>query len=310
VITPSQLQEELDQRGLYVKQRTLKDWWDEGLLPKPIPRGSGRGKGKVFGWHELDIVDRAATVLELKGRPACFKNAHHLELFGLGYRVECQNLRDGLVSFLVYVEQCVLHGYRVDTDAIGDALFQLGMNLSREQSSRTGICQIEIEDLLQELLVAVFDPSARFDFDLSDLAHTADRWMKVNAAQHLKMPDITTEMLEVFLKWLTSNLSTQALRKIVLTSEDARYEKAQQVWKSLREIVQDFAKKNVGENAAELQVFGRRFAIVSSGLILVTLLWVCYRGFDHHLDSFTRVCTEHLALVESVPTPAAITDHG
>jgi hypothetical protein len=259
VFTPSQVVEQLNHRGVYVNERRLRDWWAEGLLPKPVSRGLGRGKGKIFGWYDPDIIQRAADVFELKRRRERFKDAHFLDLFVLGHPIEGPELQAGVLSFLDYVEQCVLHG-QSDPDDIEDRLADLSSLVGRKQSSQTGLLRGHLEDLAQEFMLAVFNPAARSDLNLSDLAPTADAWMKLNKPQ-LQIPDTTPEMLDGLLRRLQSTFSIEELRKFTSTTEEGDFQKAHQIWNSVRKLALKFAEKSSGHNAAELQLFGRRLSL-------------------------------------------------
>ena len=64
-LTPKQVIEELAKTGRHVEARTLTDWGARGLIPKPIEKGRGRGKGKSYFWTDDNILDRVALVADL-----------------------------------------------------------------------------------------------------------------------------------------------------------------------------------------------------------------------------------------------------
>jgi hypothetical protein len=70
-ITPQQLIEELAVTGRHVTLRALTDWRSQSrqLLPPLTGTGRGRGKGKCYAWTGPDIIDRAAFITDLEGRP-------------------------------------------------------------------------------------------------------------------------------------------------------------------------------------------------------------------------------------------------
>jgi len=70
-----------------VTVRTLLNWADKGLLPRLIDKGKGQGKGKVYFWHEPDIVRRAYTVRELLSWSSRTETTAFM-LWLLGYNVD------------------------------------------------------------------------------------------------------------------------------------------------------------------------------------------------------------------------------
>ena len=295
VILVRQLAAELNQRGMSVTERRLRDWWTEGLLPRPTPRGRGRAKGKVFAWHDLDIVDRATTVFQLKKRRERFENAHQLELFSLGYTVESQKLQKGLLSWLDYVEHCVLSGRLSDPDDVEDALSKLSTRASRPQSSRTGLCHRDLGALLQEFLVSVFAPFSECEQDVSELADTAGHWIKFNAAPHLILPDVAPAMLEDWLKWLQSNLSIDALRNMTSATGEAQFQKAQELWKCLRNILGPLVQTTEDQAAAAgLQTIGVQFSLAFGGAALLALICLLEHGYELYITNFANMAQEHL----------------
>jgi hypothetical protein len=93
--TPEALTAEMQHLDYPVTKRRLIDWVQKGLLPHPTPRGRGRGPGKMYEWHEPDILHRAIDVFELlkwHRRAADL----FLPLWILGYDVPLHEVRAGL----------------------------------------------------------------------------------------------------------------------------------------------------------------------------------------------------------------------
>ncbi len=116
--TPEALTSEMQRLDYPVTKRRLIDWVQKGLLPHPQPRGRGRGPGKIYEWHEPDILHRAIDVFELLEwhRRA---NDVVLPLWGLGYDMPIDRVRPELQrradAFASMIEQAIpVGGDRAD----------------------------------------------------------------------------------------------------------------------------------------------------------------------------------------------------
>lgn len=104
--TPEALTAEMQHLDYPVTKRRLIDWVQKGLLPHPTPHGRGRGPGKMYEWHEPDILHRAIDVFELLEWHRRAKDVI-LPLWALGYampvdrvRPELQRWADGLALMI------------------------------------------------------------------------------------------------------------------------------------------------------------------------------------------------------------------
>lgn len=124
--TPDALTAEMQHLDYPVTKRRLIDWVQKGLLPHPTPRGRGRGSGKIYEWHEPDILHRAIDVFELLEWHRRANNIV-LPLWALGYatpldrvRPELQRWADGLA---IMIDQAI--PFRGDrADLVSDLIFE------------------------------------------------------------------------------------------------------------------------------------------------------------------------------------------
>lgn len=108
--TPDALTSAMQHLDYPVRKRRLIDWVQKGLLPHPTPRGRGRGPGKIYEWHEPDILHRATDVFELLEWHRRAKDVV-LPLWALGYEMSTDWVRPELQrradSFALAIEQAV-----------------------------------------------------------------------------------------------------------------------------------------------------------------------------------------------------------
>lgn len=93
--TPEVLTAEMQRLDYPVTKRRLIDWVQKELLPHPMPRGRGRGPGKIYEWHEPDILHRAIDVFELLVWHRRAKDVV-LPLWALGYAMPLDRVRPEL----------------------------------------------------------------------------------------------------------------------------------------------------------------------------------------------------------------------
>ncbi len=132
--TPEALTAEMQRLDYPVTKRRLIDWVQKDLLPHPMPRGRGRGPGKIYEWHEPDILHRAIDVFELLEWHRRAKDVV-LPLWALGYAVPLDRVRPELQrradTFAVLIEQAIpVGGDRVDlvSDLVYETKAQFRVN--------------------------------------------------------------------------------------------------------------------------------------------------------------------------------------
>jgi len=153
--TPETLTSEMQRLDYPVTKRRLIDWVQKGLLPHPTPRGRGRGPGKIYEWHEPNILHRAIDVFELLEWHRRAKDVV-LPLWALGYAVPLDWVRPELQrradTFAFMIEQAVpIGGDR--SDLVDDLVSETE---ARFQDNPNGVPIPIVEALLH----AVVNPKA------------------------------------------------------------------------------------------------------------------------------------------------------
>ena len=101
-LTPNQVIEELAKTGRHVEARTLTDWGSRGLMPKPIEKGRGQGKGKSYFWTDHNILDRVALVADL---PSWETDRTILALWFCGFEVSPEQMREAWLKSIERVSR-------------------------------------------------------------------------------------------------------------------------------------------------------------------------------------------------------------
>lgn len=144
----------LDRAGYRVTKRTLQDWAGKGLLPHPVARGLGRGKGKRYIWTQSNILHQVATICGLLDWYGRVKGIV-LPLWLLGYDVPVEKARATLLRYLDG-QLFGLTGDQRGEDDIGDHIAQVAH--STAYSTRLRSSRAAGEQLLLPMLNVFANP--------------------------------------------------------------------------------------------------------------------------------------------------------
>lgn len=82
-----------------VKKRTLVNWRQHHLLPKPRARGRGQGKGKVYFYTDLTVVRQTCVVKQLRNSVGRLDQLY-VPLWLLGYEVDYRLVRRQMTGYV------------------------------------------------------------------------------------------------------------------------------------------------------------------------------------------------------------------
>ena len=171
-LTPKQVIEELAKTGRHVEARTLTDWGVRGLVPKPIEKGRGRGKGKSYFWADDNILDRVALVADL---PSWETDRTILVLWFCGFDVSPEQMKEAWLKSIERVSRQLAKqdmNARTENTAqlsyfeqLGDKLHNISALFKRQKKAQGDAMSEFAYELAQLSFSFVFANSLSDDFE-------------------------------------------------------------------------------------------------------------------------------------------------
>jgi hypothetical protein len=241
-LTPKQVIEELAKTGRHVEARTLTDWGARGLIPKPIEKGRGRGKGKSYFWTDDNILDRAAFVADL---PSWETDRTVLVLWFCGFEVSPGQMREAWLKSIERVSRQHMKAPAENTtqlsyfEQLGDKLHNISA-LFRRQKKAEGDAMSEFAYELAQLGFSfVFANSVSEDFeeDIENINYYMTKYKPPFAKNSdYKFPEIDPEFILSTRKFTNIFEIQSAAQTATLT----QLETAQSIWKTICRVIGQF----------------------------------------------------------------------
>jgi hypothetical protein len=278
-LTPKQVIEELAKTGRHVEARTLTDWGVRGLVPKPIEKGRGRGKGKSYFWADDNILDRVALVADL---PSWETDRTILVLWFCGFDVSPEQMKEAWLKSIERVSRQLAKqdmNARTENTAqlsyfeqLGDKLHNISALFKRQKKAEGDTMSEFAYELAQLGFSFVFANSVSGDFEeeLENINYYMTKYKPLFVANtDYQFPEIDPEF--VLSKRKFANIFE--IRRAVQTATLTQLETAQSIWETICRVIGQFWPQ---EPPAELGLttarrFQGAFGPLVQSLIVVAL---------------------------------------
>jgi hypothetical protein len=280
--TAAELRMELERRGYAVTERTLTDWVQKGLLPQREDKGRGRGGGKEYRWSEPDIVERAASVLDLLsdyGRTARIP----LALWLLGYDMPLEGVRRRLLRGIQGVQRW-LKPPSTSTTHPADHLSTLAVQLTaRAARKRTQTFPDTIHEMALNLLAnPQYRPSAPVLAELTTWCEACIT--KTNAPSATAAERQDAKRAALWMIQALRHLNVSALNEAVDSASDEELRYAHAWWCALLNRARAYLSVIPEAHDPSLAPFGRS-AVQKTGAVAIPLyLHLRRAGYGDQID--------------------------
>jgi hypothetical protein len=245
-LTPKQVIEELAKTGRRIEARTLTDWGTRGLVPKPIEKGRGRGKGKSYFWTDDNILDRVALVADL---PSWETDRTILVLWFCGFDVSPEQMKEAWLKSIERVSR-QLAKQDMDTpagntaqlsyfDELEDALHGIASAFRRQKKAESDAVSEFAYELAQLGFSFVLANSVSDDFkeELENINYYLAKYKPpFEQSSDYKLPEIDLEF--ILSKRKFTNIFD--IRKAAQTATLTQLETAQSIWKTICRVIGQF----------------------------------------------------------------------
>jgi hypothetical protein len=280
MLTVSQLHAAMSASGRLVKRRTLKDWWTNGLLPRPDwgGRGKGQGKGRTEGfWVYPGIVGQARLAHDLLEEHRSFDTAIR-DLWLQRHRVDIKLVREAWDRLIEGHLTAMNIAGAENSDEISEVVAELAPRVSRAMT-RTFPSTTETRhartDLISEFLSIFYGlPAEETGDTLAELWQTAEP-KQMGWTDTARRNEFFAILLIALTTFLQDKASLTAQRRALSSASDYEFVRARRLVHVVLHHLGRMARSNQTMSVDQTEIIGRRVLRVfgpSAVLILIAVL--------------------------------------
>lgn len=296
MISQQELSQDLTRRGFPTSLRKLTDWRHKGLLPPLATRGSGKGKGRTYGWQSADVLVQALFVAEAFDHHVTAERTTLLLAFA-GFKTDPKKVRRiwvmQLGQLLRQADKPPEFNERTD-----DGFWDSAVQLARKLDLPPGVDRNSMERLVNEGLKTVCAAEA-FDHGRNELATIAGilgSWLSVVCKEKKIAEAITLNGLKVdrWLALLRLQFSFAEMRELLTSRPIGEFRNAVAHFDSLVENIEHLFTMHLDEaDKTEAALVVRSLFRGIFGPILLTLfLRLIAEGHEKRLQKSGQLITE------------------
>jgi hypothetical protein len=262
MLTLNALCTDMEVSGRYLSQRTAREWWTKGLLPRPRRRGLGRGRGTETFWTDPRVSAQAQAAYDLLALSPRADIAL-VSLWLLGFPMSLRSIRANYWKLIKRDRRSVHEraGKRPD-DIIGKFAEEFARQQARESSAPVGVRQAPA-DLAVEFLGIFYGTDSEFACEgLAELWEKAAPYIGGGASRSGGLAELypRDELLATWARYFKEMASLTAQKDAVESASDYELIRARRVLLLVFGFLRGIARAT--ERQSDSEEFGRRLLIV------------------------------------------------